>query len=199
MSTLSLTTKKHLVDWQLRSTALSEKGFHAWIFCTGMRFNAINKWWGDLGERDFPHEGLDLCIYKDRGRRSRRVDETTQIPAVSDGRIRAIFKDYLGKAVIVEHDIQGEDHMGFLSIYAHTVPRAELGVGDIVNKDEIIATVACVKKSKANILPHLHLSFGWPTKAMFYDQFEWNRLRDPRLIRLVDPLEIMEWSYEVAE
>lgn len=178
---------------------MSEFGFKSWAFDSGMFFMAPNKWWGDFGKRDFPHEGLDLCLYKDGRNNTRRVDENTQIPVVQDGRIRAIFKDFLGYALIIWHDIDGGENAGFLSIYAHTTPRSDLHVGTRVKKKERIAMIAGTRRSKANILPHLHLSFGWPTQSMVYNNFEWNLLRDPDLITLLDPLDILGWPYEVIE
>ena len=34
---------------------------------------------------------------------------------------------------------------------------------------------------------------------MVYNDFEWNLLRDPDLITLLDPLDILGWPYEVIE
>jgi len=49
--------------------ALDQSRFESWIFCLGMLFNSPDKWWGDHGSRDYPHEGIDLCLYRDRSRR----------------------------------------------------------------------------------------------------------------------------------
>ena len=38
--------------------------FKCWVFSPGMRFNAPDKWWSDYGRRDFPHEGLDFCLFR---------------------------------------------------------------------------------------------------------------------------------------
>ena len=37
-----------------------QDNFHDWMFHSGMLFNSPEKWWGDLGQREFPHEGLDF-------------------------------------------------------------------------------------------------------------------------------------------
>jgi hypothetical protein len=31
-----------------------------------MLFNSPDKWWGDHGLRDYPHEAIDMCLYRDR-------------------------------------------------------------------------------------------------------------------------------------
>lgn len=192
--------KKEISGWCMKGkgNTSSENDFHSWVFQSSMLFNARNKWWGDLGKRDFPHEGLDFCLFKDASGNVLQVDEKTDIPVVCDGRVRAIFNDYLGEAIVVEHQFSEEVHPVFLSIYAHTTPNMDLVVGNCITKNEIIATIAEVKNRKSGILPHLHLSFGWPTKAMFYEKFEWNRLREPDLIKLVDPLMLLNLSFETT-
>ena len=69
-----------------------------------MMFNSPGKWWGDLGQRDFPHEGIDFCFYRDDSGRIVRLDQKTRLPAMHNGIVRSMFTDYLGQAVIIEHD-----------------------------------------------------------------------------------------------
>lgn len=59
-------------------------------------------WWGDCGERDNPHEGLDLCLYRNMEDDILRLDEKTNIPAMSDGVVVKIINDFLGRSVILE-------------------------------------------------------------------------------------------------
>ena len=87
----------------LAENGLEQNEFEYWVFCNGMLFNSPDKWWGDFGLRDFPHEGIDLCQLKDRSGRIHRLDEKTRIPVMHDGVIKAMFKDYLGQALIIEH------------------------------------------------------------------------------------------------
>ena len=51
---------------------------------------------------------------------------------MQDGMVKAIYKDYLGKAVIIEHEHSGSSAGRLLSFYAHTDPRSEIEVGVIV-------------------------------------------------------------------
>ncbi|RLB77393.1 MAG: hypothetical protein DRH24_16320 [Deltaproteobacteria bacterium] len=59
--TLSL-SNTGFTEFLIRKNALNPGGFNGWVFCTGMLFNSTDKWWGDQGKRDKPHEGFDLCL-----------------------------------------------------------------------------------------------------------------------------------------
>jgi len=176
---------------------LNQSGFKSWIFCPGMLFNSPDKWWGDHGQRDFPHEGIDLCLYRDHTNRMLRLDKKTQIPVICDGVVKTIFTDFLGKAVIIEHKDAGSDHGRFLSIYAHTKPRVGVQIGVMVREGNIIATLADTSKSKSNIIPHLHFSLGLPSPNLTYTAFIWNTIRKPDMITLWDPLGILDFPYQV--
>ncbi|UCD77887.1 MAG: M23 family metallopeptidase [Desulfobacterales bacterium] len=191
--------KSRFTEMLIEENALDQSGFDRWIFCRGMLFNSADKWWGDHGRRDYPHEGIDLCLYKDRFGRMRRLDEKTRIPVMHSGVVKAIFKDYLGHAVIIEHEDSGSDTRRFISFYAHTKPRPAVEVGTIVKEGDTIATLAATGNSKANILPHLHFSLGIPSKSFTYDRFVWNTIRNPAMIALLDPLPRIDWPYQTLE
>ena len=72
-----------------------------------MLFNSTDKWWGDQGKRDKPHEGLDLCLYKDREDKILRLGENAKVPVIYDGIVVGIVDDFLGKSVIIEHLFSG--------------------------------------------------------------------------------------------
>jgi murein DD-endopeptidase MepM/ murein hydrolase activator NlpD len=174
-------------------------GFDCWLFCRGMLFNSPDKWWGDHGRRDYPHEGIDLCLYNDRCGARRQMDANTRIPVLHDGVVRAIFKDYLGRAVIIEHEYDCGNSARFISFYAHTKPRPDIEVGRIVKKGEVIATLADTANSKSKIKAHLHLSFGFPSDSFSYEGFVWNTVRDPEMIILQDPLAVIDWPYQMLD
>jgi len=182
----------------IKANDLDGGEFEEWIFCHGMLFNSPDKWWGDHGRRDFPHEGIDLCLYKDRSQRICRLDENSRIPVLHDGVVRAMFKDYLGQAVIVEHG-KSAAAGGFISFYAHTKPRIGIEVGRTVKAGEIIATIADTRHSKANILPHLHLSIGIPSASFSYEGLVWNTIRKPDMMTLLDPLSVLDGPYRALE
>jgi murein DD-endopeptidase MepM/ murein hydrolase activator NlpD len=181
----------------IEANDLDPGDFRSWVFCSGMRFNSPDKWWGDHGRRDFPHEGVDLCLYQDADGQVRRVGENTRIPVMHDGVVKALFTDYLGQAVILEHagTEGGKDRL--LSVYAHTRPEKHITPGTVVKAGEIIAVIADTRRSKAKIHPHLHVSFGIPSPALVYDPFVWNSMRDPGQVALMDPLGAIDWPYRV--
>ena len=187
--------KSRFSEMLIEENDLDQGGFEEWIFCHGMRFNSADKWWGDHGRRDFPHEGIDLCLYTDHSRGIRRLDEKTRIPVMYRGVVKSIFKDYLGQALIIEHEKSGSNTGKFISIYAHTKPRSGVEVGVVVKEGDIIATIADTGKSKTKILPHLHFSLGLTAKHLSYDGFVWNTIRKPEMIILRDPLAVMDRPY----
>lgn len=173
--------------------------FKHWLFCPGMLFDSPGKWWGDHGRRDFPHEGLDFCLYQRQSGTIVRLDPDTRIPVIQDGLVRAVFADYLGRAVIVEHVDGRNDNRRWLSVYAHTAPLEGIAPGVVLKKGAVIATIADTSQSKAGIFPHLHVSLGLPSPRLCFDNFVWNRMRDPGLVALLDPLAIVEGHYKVLE
>ena len=63
----------------------------------------------------------------------------------------------------------------------------------------MIATIANTRQSKATILPHLHFTLGLPTPDLAYDPFVWNMMRDPGLIALLNPIELIDWPSKVLD
>jgi murein DD-endopeptidase MepM/ murein hydrolase activator NlpD len=188
--------KSRFTEMLIAENDLDRGGFERWIFCQGMLFNSPDKWWGDHGLRDYPHEGIDLCLFQDRTSRIHRIPERTRIPVMKDGVVKALFKDYLGQAVIIEHDRAGSSNERLLSVYAHTDPFSDIENGAIVKEGDIIATLADTGHSKSNILPHLHFSLGLPSESFSYDRLFWNTIRKPEMITLLDPLAVIDWPYQ---
>ena len=191
--------KSRFTEMLIEENALDQSGFRSWIFCHGMLFNSPDKWWGDHGLRDYPHEGIDLCLCRDRVNRIRCMNEKTRIPVMQDGVVKAMFKDYLGKAVIIEHEHSGSDTGRFISFYAHTNPLSEIEDGVVVKEGDVIATLADTSNSKSNIIPHLHFSLGLPSKSFSYDGFMWNTIRKPEVLTLLDPLAVIDWPYQALD
>ena len=63
----------------------------------------------------------------------------TQITVIQDGVVKTMFKDYLGKAIIIEHENSGQDIGRFISFYAHTNPQSEIENGVIVKEGDVIS------------------------------------------------------------
>lgn len=189
---------RRFTDVLIEANGLHREDFQSWVFASGMLFHSPDKWWGDLGRRDFPHEGIDFCLYKDGTGQTVHIGKDIHIPAMHDGVVRALFPDYLGHAVIVEHhDTQGEaGHL--VSIYAHTAPMDDVKRGLLLKQGDIFATIADTRQSKAKILPHLHYTVGRPSPDLNWDRFVWNDMRNPERFTLLDPLNAIDWPYQVV-
>ncbi len=191
--------KSRFTEHIIRENALEENGFGAWVFRPGMLFHAENRWWGDLGKRERPHEGVDFCLYRDGRDRMLRLDAGTKIPAMYDGVVVGIVDDFLGQSVMMEHAFPGCGDSRFYSIFGHTLPDGGLCVGKSVKAGDIIATVAEPPGPKADMLPHLHLSLGWTSKATGYDQLDWMSIGCQDTLVLSDPVLVLDRPYLVLE
>jgi murein DD-endopeptidase MepM/ murein hydrolase activator NlpD len=176
-----------------------KKGIDRWMFLPGMLFDSPDKWWGKRGRRAAPHEGLDLCLYRDSIGRIQGLDNKTIIPVMYGGKIVAVVSDFIGKSVIVEHKDCDSESPGFCSIYAHTRPAADLQIGNIVKKGEVLATIAGSDRSKSGIRPHLHLSLALTNKYISYERFDWQTVGSRDMLTLLDPLAVFDRPYQVLQ
>jgi len=166
-------------------------GFTCWVFHPGMRFQALQKWWGDQGSRAVPHEGLDLYSFEEALGRVQTVDHQTQIPAAFAGQVVNIDRDFLGKSIFISHAIYADDGRQLLSAVGHTVPKEGLKPGQPVAAGEIIAAVSGFPGRKTSLPPHLHLTFAWVPKDVRVDQLTWKNLGHDPGITLIDPLAVI--------
>jgi len=189
----------HFTELLIQNNALDKGGFKEWVFCPGMLFNSTDKWWGDQGKRDKPHEGLDLCLYKDGKDTILRLEEKAKVPVIYDGIIVGIIEDFLGKSLIIEHFFSDSDNNRLCTIYGHTIPKDHLYVGKIVKRGDIIATLADSNRSKTNIFPHLHISLGWTSKAISYGRLNWENIGTTNTVTLLDPLQVIDWHFLILD
>jgi hypothetical protein len=56
--------------------------FSQWFFYSGMLFGSDEKWWGKGGERPEPHEGLDICYYKNKAQSLCKLDGQIKVPVM---------------------------------------------------------------------------------------------------------------------
>lgn len=173
--------------------------FQRWVFEPGMLFNAPNKWWGDLGLRAFPHEGVDFCLYENHSGMIAEIGHHALIPAIHDGVVKHIFSDYLGQAIVVEHKMTHFRSDMLISVYAHTRPLKQIRAGVVVKQGDIIATVADTGRAKTPIRPHLHYSVGQPSAVIDYLHFVWNTMRNPDMVVLLNPLDAIDDAYLTKE
>jgi hypothetical protein len=179
------------------SNALGNLGFEEWVFHPGMLFNALAKWWGDQGKRNRPHEGLDLCFYRTKGREVRRLDERTKIPVMYGGEVVKIGNDFLGASVYVCHSIYNNHGDQLLTAYGHIKPDGGIYPGKVLREGDILGTIAEIRKRRREIFPHVHISLAWISKSLCYQQLDWERIGDPGVAVLLNPLEIIGCRYSI--
>jgi murein DD-endopeptidase MepM/ murein hydrolase activator NlpD len=175
-----------------RANGLDERGFKEWILYPGMLFGASQEWWGPRRNRPRPHEGLDLCFYRDGRDRVYCLDENTRIPVLCDGMVVGIIDDFLGKSLIVKHGLAGSGDARFCTIYGHTVPERDIRIGRSIRQGEVIATVASAARSRSGARPHLHISAGMVPKTTLWDELNWATIVDPDMMALMDPLQLID-------
>lgn len=189
--------KTRFTKMLIEANSLHPDHFRSWVFYPGMLFNSPDKWWGDLGRRDFKHEGIDFCFYRNESGHILRLNPNTRLPAMRDGTVKTLFNDYLGRAVVIEHGSETGQAGCSLSVYAHTTPLAHIKPGCLVSEGDIIGTIADTSHSKAKIPPHLHFTLGDSSAKLVYDQFVWNHMRDGRRFVLRNPISVIDWPWEL--
>jgi murein DD-endopeptidase MepM/ murein hydrolase activator NlpD len=160
-----------------------------------MLFNAMDKWWGNQGKREKPHEGLDLSLYRNREHRIFNLDQKTKIPALYDGVVVKVMDDFMGKSVMVEHRFSDSDYPRFCTIYGHTNLIHDLNVGRIVKAGDILVTLAQPNKSVMNVPSHLHISVGRIFNKISYEKLDWKTMSTLKTLEWVDPLQVISRSF----
>jgi len=170
--------------------------FRAWKFLPGMLFQSMEKWWGNGGTRLRPHEGLDLCLYLEHSGNARHLPTETQIPALYDGTIVSIIRDFMGLSIFVGS--QFKEGQALVWAFGHMAPHERLSEGLKISMGELLGTLAANTK-KGGPPSHLHISMGWlktgnpPTRA------DWDLMVDSSVISLLDPLQVLGLKSPLVE
>ena len=109
-------------------------GFKQWVFQPGMRFQALQKWWGDRGRRAAAHEGLDLYSFEDGARHDENRGSVHPNPPAFAGHVVKIEPDFLGKSIFMSHAGVTAGGRRLVSAFGHTVPRNSLRTGLICRR-----------------------------------------------------------------
>ncbi len=177
------TFKTLLVEY---NSDLHTHGFKEWIFYPGMLFQDIETWWADNGFRPAPHEGIDLCFYRDNTGQVRRIGKRTKIPVMYTGKIVHTHDDFLGKSIYVKHGINNKGGNTLHTIYGHTIPGDYNVAGKSVCEGDIIAEAALPESSK--IPTHIHLTMAWIPESLPSKKLNWDIIGNNRLVTLCNPL-----------
>ena len=170
---------------------MNESGFNKWVFEPPMLYRSTDMWWGLRGKRYRPHEGLDFCMFEDGGGRVIRLDGKTMVPAMYDGVVIGIVRDFIGRSIILEHRFEKPCHARFCSVYAHIRPHPHVTVGRKIKEGGVIAAVEESFKSKTDIYPHLHISLGWISSSIPNERLVWPELGSPGVMALLNPLDFI--------
>ena len=177
---------------------LDKIGFEEWVFHPAMLFGSYCKWWGDLGKRDRPHEGLDLCFYRTKEGDIRYLDEKTKVPVIFKGQIVKVGDDFLGASVFVSHSDYESDGSQLLTIYGHIRPCDHMRPGERLNEGDIIGTIADAKKRSGVIPSHLHISVAWIPNTVHSQELSCQIVGDITKVMLLDPLSVIECPYSIV-
>lgn len=181
----------------VRFNTLRDAGFEEWVFHPGMLFNASAKWWGDKGDRNKPHEGLDLCLFRTYGREVRLLGKGAIIPVIFEGEAVQVGTDFLGESVFICHGIYNNDGEQLLTAYGHLKLDKGVYPGRILREDDILGSIADTEDGKVKISPHLHISVVWISKSLRYKDLDWECISDPDMAVLLDPLEVIDCRYTI--
>jgi hypothetical protein len=166
------------------------------VFSPGMMFGAMDKWWGDLGKRSIPHEGLDVGLCKDGAGQFNILSAATKIPAIYDGSIVKIMDDFLGKTLIMAHTSLQRNGRFLLTIFGHAAPDNNIRLHTAVKRGQRICGISRPAKS-TKVLPHLHITMGWASFRINFEHLDWNTMPRNDLLHLLDPAPILNWPFEV--
>jgi hypothetical protein len=163
---------------------MTNLGIYDWIYLKGMLFGSLEKWWGSGGERKAPHEGVDLCMYRDIDGRICNIDETFKVSVCFNGRVYRIIDDFLGKTIFIGHEVF-YNSMQLFSVYGHCIPI--IIEGRDINDGKIIVTVS--ESKNIEIKTHLHITTAWLPMNISIDRLNWKTINNPQIAKLIDPLE----------
>ena len=173
-------------------------GFKEWVFYPGMLFQHLHTWWSNGAVRPTPHEGIDICFFRDETGQVRRLGGNTKVPVMYDGEIIHIHDDFLGESVYVKHNINDNRGNVLYTIYGHTVPVKHHDVGGTVCEGDFIATVSATTKNR-KVLPHVHITMAWLPESFSCKKLNWETISNPHLAILCNPLEFVDFKYTIEE
>ncbi|OQY01027.1 MAG: hypothetical protein B6I26_05335 [Desulfobacteraceae bacterium 4572_130] len=163
--------------------------FSEWLFYNGMLFGSYEKWWGDFGLRSNLHEGIDIAMYKDKYGKTKWFDTNIKIPAMAKGGIINICNDFLGKSLIIEHELSQNKKSRIISVYAHVCVAKNIYIGRKIRKGDIIANVCDTSRKKSNIPCHVHISIMEVKKKISNHFLNWEffEVNNSDLVKLFNP------------
>jgi hypothetical protein len=172
----------------LHLNGIPRQDVEAFVFNRGMSFGDTVKWWGSGGERQSPHEGLDLLFYRKKSGEIKKLVPGTLIPAVFNGEVVLVIDDFLGKSLLIRHSTDIFD-APIYSLSAHIKPLQKIMPGTTVAGGEPVAEIAELPGNNFSIYPHLHLSLALIENDFELDRISWESISKSEKIKLLDPVD----------
>lgn len=163
-----------------------------------MLFNSAAKWWGDWTKRDTPHEGLDLCFFRDGTDSVLSLKTGSIIPVMHDGEVVRTVSDFLGETIFIRHKQYGTRQQDFYTIYGHVKPCPGIAKGMMISEGELLGSLVDTSRSLSGLPPHLHISVALISREITEDMLDWTATRDLRRVKLYDPLDFLDCRYALA-
>jgi hypothetical protein len=160
---------------------------------------SFETWWGKNSVRKTSHEGLDVCFFLNCRQKAFRLDETTRIPILYEGRIVHVMEDFLGRTLVARHEVDGVGDKTFLSFYAHIIPDPQLRTGDVVKEGETLGTIADAAKTNSPLVSHLHVSLAWESRLPPVSVLTWNVLNHVDRSAFIDPLKVLSGAHAILK
>ncbi|MHC1728598.1 MAG: M23 family metallopeptidase [Syntrophobacteraceae bacterium] len=183
-----------------KQNRLLEQKFLRWVFYPGMLFKSREKWWGDMGERVRPHEGLDIGFFLDLLGKTVPIGNDVVVPVMFQGEVLTFGEDdFFGYTLYVKHHAIQERGKVLCTIYGHVTPHDDLYPGKVVQTGETIASISDFGTPKSGIKAHLHLSVAWIVESSTKGTLTWGMLNDSRFFQLIDPIVFFADSYSVID
>lgn len=172
--------------------------FSTWFFYSGMLFGSDDKWWGMGGERPSPHEGLDICFFKNSVGDVKKMEGPISIPVMDDGIVFDIScNDFIDSSIFVRHEYQDSNGLYLHSVYAHSTPVKNLSPGQVLKHGDVLATMGDPAKKDLSIPAHIHVSMVFLPEDYPKDMLSWQILALSYQARLVDPFGYLECDYTI--
>lgn len=183
-----------------RRNGLLEQQFLQWAFHPGMLFNSREKWWGDMGRRQRPHEGLDVAFFLDLLGKTVPIPGHSVVPVMFQGEVLVFGEDdFFGHTLYVKHSAMRDGDKVLCTIYGHVTPHPDLYPRKMVQTGEAIASVSNFGKPKSGVTAHLHLSVAWIAEASTRGTLTWKTINDSSEVQLIDPMPFFANSYFVID
>ena len=154
-----------------------------------MKYGETNKWWGDNGPRQSPHEGLDFVAYIDSAAQRHLLEPGILTPPLFKGCVVNIIDDFLGRTIILEHSHKTGDGLRLLSFMAHILPPPDIKPGSAISALNLLGEVAPGNNAS---LPHLHISTAWASPAFPIADFSWANFKKQDGFIPCDPIQFLD-------